>query len=124
MRVFSLGEVLWDVFPDKEFPGGAPLNFAVNCIRLGNSAALISAVGEDDRGRRMREAVAELGVETQYLKEISGQATGVANVETTPEGEPTFQIPRPAAFDFLEYPSNHPVEASKPDWLYFGTLAQ
>lgn len=107
----------------RMFLGDAPLNFAVNCIRLGDSAALISAVGADERGRRIREAAASLGVETQSIREYPGHATGIANVGTTPGGEPTFHIPRPAAFDFLEYPTDL-ISASKPDWLYFGTLAQ
>ncbi len=27
-RIVSIGEVLWDVFPDSEKLGGAPFNFA------------------------------------------------------------------------------------------------
>jgi len=62
MQVLSMGEVLWDVFSERELLGGAPLNFAINAARLGDSAALISAVGSDARGARIREAVAESGI--------------------------------------------------------------
>ena len=45
MRVLSIGEILWDIFPDQERLGGAALNFSANIGRLGDSATLITAVG-------------------------------------------------------------------------------
>ena len=30
MRIISIGEILWDVYGDKEFVGGAPFNFSVH----------------------------------------------------------------------------------------------
>ena len=52
-------------------------------------------------------------------------ATGVATV-TTAEGEPHFEIPRPAAFDAVVVTPEIVDKAMrwKPDWLYFGTLLQ
>jgi sugar/nucleoside kinase (ribokinase family) len=41
MEVLSVGEILWDVFLDRELLGGAPLNFSVNAVRLGGTAALM-----------------------------------------------------------------------------------
>lgn len=52
MQVLSIGEVLWDVFADRELLGGAPLNFSGNTARFRDSAALITAVGSDERGSR------------------------------------------------------------------------
>ena len=31
MKLLSFGEVLWDVYPEDRFIGGAPLNFAAHC---------------------------------------------------------------------------------------------
>jgi fructokinase len=126
MQVLSVGEVLWDVFADNELLGGAPLNFSANAARLGNSAALITAVGDDVRGRVAREAIRDLGVDTQFVQVANAGPTGVAVVTGGPEGEPRYEIPRPAAFDFVELPPEA-LEAArllKPDWLYFGTLIQ
>lgn len=125
MRLLSVGEVLWDVFPDRELLGGAPLNFSANAVRLGNTAALVSAVGEDERGRLAREAIAALGVDLRFVQQVSAAATGVAMVGTK-DGEPVFEIPRPAAFDLVEL-APEAFEAARrfrPDWLYFGTLIQ
>jgi fructokinase len=124
MQVLSVGEILWDVFPERELLGGAPLNFSANAVRLGNTAALITAVGDDERGRLAQDAMAALGVSTEFVRVIPGMATGVALVTTSPDGEPRFEIPRPAAFDFLEMPAEALERAKRlnPDWLYFGTL--
>ena len=127
MRILSVGEVLWDVFPEQETLGGAPLNFAMNAVRLGNAAALVSAVGDDERGRRLQEAISSAGVNGHYCRELPGQSTGVALVGISDTGEPTFAFPRPAAFDFLSLCDEETFEIRevfKPDWLYFGTLAQ
>jgi fructokinase len=43
---------LWDVIGEQEYLGGAPLNFAAHAQKLGHEAFLVSAVGDDDRGRR------------------------------------------------------------------------
>ena len=52
MRIVSIGEVLWDVIGGSEYLGGAPLNFAAHAHKLGHEVYLLSAVGEDERGKR------------------------------------------------------------------------
>lgn len=126
MNVLSIGEILWDVFPDRELLGGAPLNFSVNIARLGDSASLITAVGNDSRGRAAHAAMESLGLRTTFVQSVDHRATGVALVSTTPEGEPRFEIPRPAAFDALTITPEvlRNAQLLKPNWIYFGTLLQ
>lgn len=126
MRVLSVGEVLWDVFPDREILGGAPLNFCANVVRLGNSASLITGVGNDDRGRLATEAMATLGVDLEFLQVVPEMPTGTAVVSTSVSGEPAFEISRPAAFDAVSAGPEVLDRAARlrPDWLYFGTLSQ
>lgn len=123
MQVWGIGEVLWDIFPDKERFGGAALNFCANLQRLGNTATLISAVGDDARGTLALRRMQELALDTRQIKIVNGATTGVATVHTSPTGEPSFVIPRPAAFDFVSI--NPDTLANSPaEWLYFGTLLQ
>lgn len=126
MRVLSVGEILWDIFPEREHLGGAPLNFSANAARLGNRAALMTAVGNDRRGDLAREAMVSLGLETQFVQVIAERATGTAAVSVSPEGEPRFEILRPAAFDALDLSPEALGRAKRmePDWMYFGTLVQ
>jgi fructokinase len=126
MKVMSIGEILWDVFPDQELLGGAPLNFSVNIARLGDSATLISAVGNDSRGRAACSAMKSFGLTTEFVRIVDDLPTGVAIVGTNSDGEPHFEIPRPAAFDAVGTSMQMLNDAVllQPDWLYFGTLLQ
>jgi fructokinase len=128
MLACAVGEVLWDIFPDQERFGGAALNFCANLQRLGDQAILLSAVGEDDHGRMALEKMRSLGLATDGVKEVKGLPTGIATVGITSNGEPTFVIQRPAAFDALSISIDSTLTAQlKADgvrWIYYGTLLQ
>lgn len=121
MRVLGIGEILWDVFPDRELLGGAALNFCVNTLRLGDAAAIVTAVGNDARGRGALDAMRALGLPTNLIEVTDDLPTGAARVTTDSNGDPRFDIPRPAAFDRA---NPHAALALQPDWIYFGTLLQ
>jgi fructokinase len=118
VKIVSAGEILWDIFPGAERLGGAAFNFAVNTHRLGHEVLLVSAVGEDDRGRRALEQMRRIGLSTDFVR-IAPRATGVATVALE-AGEPRFTIHRPAAYDLLEFDPR--LIDFRPDWIYFGTL--
>ena len=126
MRIVSIGEVLWDLIGDKEYLGGAALNFAAHATRLGHTVFFVSAVGKDERGRRVLERMGELGLSTRYVHEIETHPTGIVTVELDPAGVPRFTIHHPAAYDAPELTDGDVVEllSPKPDWIYFGTLFQ
>ncbi len=126
MRIVSIGELLWDVMGDREFLGGAPLNFSVSSRRLGNEVAFISAVGADQRGALAIESMEALGLSAKFIRVIPEQETGTAIVTTDKSGNATFVIKRPAAFDFLNIEDSRLSDTAvrDPDWIYFGTLAQ
>jgi fructokinase len=130
MRVWSIGEVLWDVFPDQERFGGAPLNVCANLQRMGDSATLFSAVGDDERGRLALAKMSALGLDTGHVRVVDTVPTGVSVVRMGEDGEPGYEIPRPAAFDALETGEEslarleREAAATGLDWLYFGSLLQ
>lgn len=126
MRIVSVGEVLWDVIADKEYLGGAALNFAAHATRLGHTVYFVSAVGKDERGRRVLERMSELGLSTHYVREIDAFPTGVVTVELDSSGVPRFTLHHPAAYDAPELNEGDFAEllSPKPDWIYFGTLFQ
>ena len=126
MQVWGIGEVLWDLFPDEERFGGAALNFCANLQRLGDQATLLSAVARDRRGELALERMGELGLSTRFIQVVDAPATGVAIVGAHDSGEPSFIIPRPAAFDRVCVETRVLEQAGMLaiDWLYFGTLLQ
>lgn len=118
MKIASIGEILWDLFDGKEHLGGAAFNFAVNAHRLGHDVRFVSAVGDDERGRRAFAEMRRLGLATDFVRCVK-QATGVVTVAIE-TGEPQYTIHRPAAYDFLEFDAR--LIEFQPDWIYFGTL--
>jgi len=126
MKIVAVGEVLWDVIGDKEYLGGAALNFAAHATRLGHTVFFVSAVGKDERGRRVLARMAELGLSTRYVREIPTHPTGVVTVELDSAGVPRFTLHHPAAYDAPELTDNEVAEllSPRPDWIYFGTLFQ
>ena len=126
MRIVSIGEVLWDVIGDKEYLGGAALNFSAHAAQLGHTVFFVSAVGKDERGRRVLERMGELGLSTQFVHEIDVYPTGLVTVELNAAGVPKFTLHHPAAYDApkLSEGDLSTLLSPKPEWIYFGTLFQ
>ena len=126
LRILSFGELLWDVFGEGEFLGGAPLNFSASAQRLGNTVALVSGVGADARGTLALQAMEALGLTTRFVQIAAGHDTGTAMVNIDQFGNATFVIKRPAAFDGVELSDSllSEIEEFHPGWIYFGTLTQ
>lgn len=126
MRIVSVGEVLWDVLGDREFLGGAPLNFSISAQRLGNEVVLLSAVGRDRRGEMALEAIRAQGLGTDWVRTVPSQPTGTARATIDDTGSASFSIQRPVAYDRLDLDEAalQQLTAVRPDWIYFGTLAQ
>lgn len=126
MKLIAIGEVLWDILPGSEHLGGAPFNFAWHARNLGHDVSFISAVGNDDRGRRALELMEQAGLPSRFIHRTSDHLTGIVTVSFDPTLGPQYRIHRPAAYDF---PALSPSDLSAllmppPDWIYFGTLHQ
>ena len=126
MTIVSIGEILWDVYPDSSRLGGAPFNFAVNAHRLGHRVLFVSATGDDELGAAARKKAAELGLDTGFIQVAAGKSTGHVTVRLDAGGQPDYTIHRPAAYDFLKLSDEQLARIAKlePEWIYFGTLYQ
>ena len=99
--VVVFGEVLFDCFPDgRRVPGGAPFNVAWGLKGFGQDPLLVSAVGADADGARLRAKMAAWGLRNEGLQTDPEQATGEVRVELR-GGEPRYDICRPRAWDFI-----------------------
>lgn len=126
MKVISIGEVLWDVIGGKEHLGGAPFNFAAHLHRLGHDVFFVSAVGADDRGKRIIHRMKQMGLSTRFVREDPEHGTGVVTVRLSSEGQPNFVLHRPAAYDFPQVTDAgfDFLLSQSIDWICFGTLLQ
>jgi fructokinase len=122
--IVAVGEVLWDVFPESLRLGGAPLNFAAHAKRLGHDAILISALGNDELGENAAREIAGLGLTVDMLRRSAIHETGTALVSVDGNGQASFRITRPAAYDDIRLTSAElrSVSELNPAWLYYGTL--
>jgi fructokinase len=126
VNVVSIGEVLWDVVGQQEHLGGATFNFSAHLSKLGHSVSFISAVGADQRGRKILENMQQLGLSTRYVRVDSQHATGSVTVTLDAAGQPSFVLHRPAAYDFpqLTESQSETLISQPTEWIYFGTLHQ
>ncbi len=124
MKLVSIGEILWDVFPEGEFIGGAPFNLAAHAARLGNESYLLSAVGEDSYGRRALAEMQRLGVKKDLMVVSRRNPTGIVSVSRAGAEEASYTILRPAAYDDVTASAAllQKVSQIAPQWLCFGTL--
>lgn len=95
------GEVLWDVFPDHEKIGGAPLNVALRLKSFGNDVAMISAVGNDDLGKQLISYINENKLTSTYIQVHDGYQTGKVNVTLDPNGSASYEIKYPVSWDYI-----------------------
>ena len=124
--IIALGEILWDVFPDGPRFGGAPANFACSSAELGHENAvvsMISAVGNDELGRRALDSLVTRGVQTDVVQ-INGYPTGRVDVELDEAGVGTYRFAENCAWAYLSWIRDLQQLASDCDAVCFGTLGQ
>jgi len=118
--VLCFGEVLWDCLPTGRFLGGAPLNVAYHLARLGRPSVLVSSLGQDELGREALAAVRAGGVNADHVTLRDDLPTGTVEVRLSPEGQASYTINQPVAWDRI---STLPVEANRAAALVFGSLS-
>src|SRR5881397_3376457 len=80
-RVVGLGEVLWDLLPERTCLGGAPANFAYMTTLMGDQGIVASRVGEDSRGVEALRQMEELGLDIDHVQTDRKNPTGMVNVQ-------------------------------------------
>ena len=120
-ELVCFGELLWDVYEDGEMLGGAPFNVAAIASAKGVKAAMITAVGNDERGRRIYAAARE---KVELLCQVTDYKTGIVKVSLDEEKTPTFIIEKDAAYDYIIFDDAVDRVCSNALFFCFGTLAQ
>ena len=125
MKIFAIGEVLWDIYPGKKTLGGAALNFVAHAKKCGAESALFSAVGNDSLGDEVISVVEGFGVSSKYVKR-AGRPTGQVIVTLDEKGIPSYDVLADMAYDNVPVSDEDiaSINAEGYDVLYFGTLIQ
>lgn len=122
-KVAGIGELLWDYFPSGKRIGGAPANFCYHCQVLGAQAYLISSVGVDNNGLKIREELRSSGINDSFLSCDTSHPTGTVNVILDKRGQPDYTITEDVAYDFIPLKVEYLEVADILDAVCFGTLA-
>lgn len=119
----GLGELLWDCFPDRRLPGGAPANVAFHAQQLGLSAATVTRVGCDELGDEICQFLKGQGLSLDLVQRDPIHGTGTVTVEPAATGT-KYTFKPDSAWDFLE-PQPALLQAMRSATaVCFGTLAQ
>lgn len=120
--VVGLGEILWDVFPDRKVLGGAPANFAYHVSQFGYNGYAVSAVGNDLLGKEILDSLAQKDL--NYLIESTDYQTGTVKVSLDSKGIPQYEICENVAWDNIPFTSRTENLAKNTTTVSFGSLAQ
>jgi fructokinase len=121
--ILGIGELLWDILPAGPQLGGAPANYTVMAGRLGSHAVVLSRIGRDELGERALEVLAPFPVDCGQLQVDPMQPTGAVTVELA-DGQPSYVIHQPAAWDCFEPTEAWLAQAALADAVCFGSLGQ
>jgi fructokinase len=127
LRLVGLGEALFDCFEDREVLGGAPLNSAAIMHQVGRrhrcSGVVASRIGNDPLGERLIGELRRREMTDALVQRDPQRPTGRVHV-TLRDGEPSYEIVREAAWDYLEWTDALEQLAQQCRGVSFGTLGQ
>ena len=119
MKVLSFGEILWDVYDDAKYIGGAPFNFAAHLAKHKEEVHMLTSIGEDELGKEALSRLEGYNIHTDYICVSNQKQTGCCLVTLDENSVPAYNLLDDVAYDYIkcdDIPNSHDV-------LYFGTLA-
>lgn len=132
--VVTLGELLIDFTENgisdqgnqlfEANPGGAPCNVLAMLTKLGKKTAFIGKVGNDMFGRRLKDSLEEVGIDTRNLVMDEEVHTTLAFVHTFEDGDRDFSFYRNPGADMMLTKDEVQDELIKSSRIFhFGTLS-
>ena len=121
-KIVGLGEILWDVFPERKVLGGAPANFAYHISQFGFDGCAVSAIGNDPLGTEILDSLAQR--QLNHLIEKTDFPTGMVKVCIDNWGVPCYEICEDAAWDNIPFTPAIAEIAKETQVVCFGSLAQ
>ncbi len=123
LKIIGIGELVWDMLPAGRQLGGAPVNFAYWCNRLGAEGYPVSAVGDDEPGETALGMLAEAGLDLGYIQHNTWP-TGRVEVSLSGAGIPEYDIVEQVAWDALTADTRTLELVARADAVCWGSLAQ
>lgn len=124
-KITSIGEILFDMYPDFKKLGGAPFNFIYHVTRLTGYGNFVSRIGNDSNGDDILSILKKKKISKDFIQIDENHETGEAVPKLNDEKTPDWEIKTQRAYDYIEdTPALQNLIKNETDCLYFGTLAQ
>ncbi len=115
--------MLWDCFPEKKIPGGAPMNVALHAHRLGIDTAFISRVGKDADGTALLDFTNQKSLDGRLIQQDPTLPTGKVLVDARDRENIQYDIVHPVAWDNIQWSSSVQTRVDESQAFLFGSLA-
>lgn len=123
MKTFTcFGEVLWDVFPDHQIIGGAPLNVALRLKSFTKNVSIISAIGNDKLGEQLLTYLDSNNLTSKYIQSNNNYPTGQVLVTLDQNGSASYDIKNPSVWDFISTNQSNIDLVKTSDVFIYGSL--
>ena len=122
--ILTIGEILFDIYPDGKRFGGAPFNFAYHLKQFGLPVRFISRIGKDAEADEILSTLGGWGFGTEHIQIDTRHPTGRVLVSLDKKGVATFDFPKEMAYDYICLKEESGSSGEGIDLIYFGTLIQ
>jgi fructokinase len=99
------------------------MNVAYHLQKQGLQAAMISRVGNDQRGEDLLAVLQENGLTTAYVQRDNTHQTGIVNATIHESNEVTYEIVHPVAWDFIALQEGVTDLVREAQFFVYGSLA-
>jgi fructokinase len=120
--VICYGEILWDLLPTGEVPGGAPMNVAYHLNKLGHPPAVITRIGRDERGNKLVQLLEGKNISTSFVQLDKLLPTGIVYATPNEHHEMEYDIVAPVAWDVIEWNDELPGLFNDQNYFVYGSL--
>ena len=121
--LICFGEILWDIFPDREVIGGAPLNLALRANSYGLKVGIISRLGLDDKASSALTYLRSMQMDDSMVQTDNDWPTGYVDISIDKDGSASYNIKKPAAWDYIKLTENNLEEVRTASVFVYGSLA-
>lgn len=121
-KVITIGEILWDVFPEGKKAGGSSMNVALNLHKQNITSSFISAVGNDDNGQELLDFLSSNHFTTDLIQVHAELPTSTVMVQLDANHQATYTIKQPVAWDDIELTAQNTEAVKQADALVYCSL--
>ncbi|MDQ0969406.1 fructokinase [Flavobacterium sp. W4I14] len=121
-KVITIGEILWDVFPEGKKAGGSSMNVALNLHKQSIDSSFISAIGDDENGKELFDFLASNHFANDLIQVNAELPTSTVVVQLDENHQATYTIKQPVAWDDIKITEENIAAVKQADALVYCSL--